>query len=182
MNKEEISFRKAEEPELKVIKNSILKFFGKEATEVIFSKHLWIREGKIREVFALSEDINEAASSLDIKLYSAGTPIGSLWEEGFQLEIEGALMITNLTNKKLIVNTDQFLYGKSIFKENIEECKDSFNSGDLLIIFGKNKLHFGVGKAIIDSNKITESPPNTIVVKGYPNKPFDRGWYLRKGN
>lgn len=181
MSKEKIIFRRVEESELKIIQENILGNFGEKALQEINHQHIWIREGKIKEVFTLHNQANKLAILLEENLYSAGTPIGSIWNEEFQLEIEGAFLISSLTEKKLTVKTDQFLYGKPIFKENIEQLKEPFNANDLVIVLGKNSLHYGIGKTEIDSNKIEDSAPNTIVIKGYPNKPLDRGWYLRKG-
>ena len=182
MSKEEIAFRKINESEKEIIEKCILKHFGNQSLQAIFCNHLWVKEGRIKEVYVVIDQIDRLATEIVSNLYSLGLPIGSFESEEFQLEIEGALIISPFTDRKLIVKTDQFLYGKPIFVDNIVEYKQPFDIDDLIIIVGKNNLHYGIGRAIINSADIENSEPNTIIVKGYQNKPLDRGWYLRKGN
>ena len=182
MTSTEFLFRKASNIERETICEQISKNFGSKSLDMLNQKQLWIKEGKILEVFLVPDSISGYLEKLPAKIYSAGTPIGSLWGETFQIEIEGAYLLKKHTNKVIKIKTNQFLYGKPIFKENIEEILGEFDRDDFLVIMGQNDLHFGVGKAQIQSTIIEETPPNTIIVKGYRNKPFDRGWYLRKGN
>lgn len=176
------TFRRATNIEESLVKNHIRVEFGNKATQIFFQKKLWIKDGKIIEVFLVHESLNDVMEEINENIYFAGIPIGSLWKNEFQLEIEGSLLILPYTEKIIKVKTNQFLYGKNIFVENIELIKFNFNKGDYLIIIGKNSLHFGIGKAEIGSEEIGNVPSNTILIKGLKNKPLDRGWYLRKGN
>ena len=177
------SFRKASEKEKTLILNYLIDEFGPKSSEIFVDKCLWIKEGKIKEVFLVSTEQNKILKKLlPRNVYSAGIPIGSISENKFQLEIEGSYLLLHFTSKIIKIKTDQFLYGKPIFVENIESYNSEFNKGDHLIIIGNNSLHYGIGEAEIGSKDITNIKPNTILVRGLANKPLDRGWYLRKGN
>jgi ribosome biogenesis protein Nip4 len=178
----EIVFREALKSEKEIVQEYIRGNFGISALSVLKQKRIWIKEGIIKEVFLIAEKLHKILESIQVAIYSSGTPIGSLWKNGFQLEIEGSSLLIPYTKKIIKVKTNQFLYGKPIFKENIETIMSNFSKGDILLVLGENGLHFGHGKALIDSKEIKESKPNTMIVKGYKNKPLDRGWYLRKGN
>ncbi len=178
----DFTFRKASKSENELIKNHVKKEFGSETIHIFSQKKLWIKEGQIKEVFLIHEKLETILAKLSVQIYSAGIPIGSIWKNKFQLEIEGSYLILPYTKNKINVKTNQFLYGKSIFVENIEPIDFDFNRGDFLIVVGKNSLHFGVGKAEIGAKEINNAQPNTIIMKGLRSKPLDRGWYLRKGN
>ena len=155
-------------------KNSLLTFKGYD---------FWIKEGKVKEVFAVPKSSSDLISkTFGLEVYFAGRPIGSIWSNIFQLEIEGAKMIFNDVSKKITVKTNQFLYGKSIFKEHITSLEDSFERGDLVIVIGKDNVFFGIGKAEVSSAEFDSLKKNTVVIKGSKRKPLDVGWYLRGGN
>ena len=182
MNNKKIAFRKASDSEINVIFSNIKKHFGEEAVCVLQKHCLWVKDGSIREVFALKPSIEKIVESLSHYTYFAGIPIGTLKDGNFQLEIEGSILIRTVTKKVLQVKTNQFLYGKAIFTENILDFESNFQRGDLIIIEGKNHIHYGLGEADLGSDEISKAPSNTVVVYGYKNVPRDRGWYLRKGN
>ena len=181
MNSEYI-FRKATKIEVKLIKNHITGNFGENTNQIFTHKYLWIKEGKIKEVFLVSSDLNKILEKITEKSYSAGISIGSIWDDEFQLEIEGSFLILPYTDCKIKVKTSQYLYGKSIFVENVESTTVNFNKDDQLIILGANNLHYGIGKAQISKREMINAKANTILIKGFQHKPFDRGWYLRRGN
>ena len=182
MSSEEIVFKKASNSEIEMIRNQVSSNFGSETLVIFNQKQLWIKEGRVNEVYLVSDNLSTIVHNMSQKIVSAGIPIGSLLENTFQLEIEGSYLILPFTNKKIKVKTNQFLYGKPIFVENVVSLTDDFKRGEMLIVLGKNDLHYGIGKAEIDSSEIKETQPNTIIVKGLRNKRQDRGWYLRKGN
>jgi len=182
MIKNDFTFRRASNTENELVKNHIQEKFGSKTLQIFSHKQVWIKEGKIKEVFLVLEKSDNIVEKLSEWIYSAGIPIGSLWEDKFQLEIEGSYLILPFTSNKIKVKTNQFLYGKPIFVENIESVTYDFNKGDYLIIIGNNDIHYGLGKAEIGAKEISDAQPNTILVKGLQNKPLDRGWYLRKGN
>ena len=174
--------RKATSDEINFIKDYVEEYFGVEAKNYLQRFNFWIKQGKVSEIFALDKNIEKIVEKIPIKIYSAGIPIGSLWGRKFQLEVEGSALLLNSTNKKISVKTDQFLYGKHIFVENIELIESDFSKGDVVLVVGRNSLHYGIGKVEISSEEIKNASTNTILIKGLRNKPLDRGWYLRKGN
>ena len=181
METKQLSFRKASEIETETIKRHIKSYFGDSALSSLFQKILWVKEGKIREVYIMFSESAKTAEKITVEIYSAGIPIGSFHGDRFELEIEGATLISPYTDKEIQIKTDQFLYGKPIFTENvIKYCE--FKRGDYLIVRGKKNLLYGIGKAKINSNEIPLAQPNTILIKEARKKRKDRGWYLREGD
>ena len=182
MSHKAINFRKATKTEEEIVRREIEKHFGQEGVESLQNRSLWIKDGKIKEVCALRPNVEKIAKTISHNLYFAGIPIGSIKNNKFHLEIEGSAVI-RLTSKKVIhVKTDQFLYGKSIFTANILRFDESFQKGDLVIIVGRNNVHYGVGETSISSEEFQNTSSNTVIIRGSKNTPRDRGWYLRKGN
>ncbi len=175
-------FRCVSEGEEKIILSSLCESFGESVLDALDKYQFWLKEGKIKEVFAVPQKDTHILERISQNVYSAGIPFGSIWNSEFQLEIEGASLLSSFINNVIHIKTDQFLFGKPIFIENIEKIDADFQKGDLLLIYGKKGLHYGIGKAVLDSVKILTSKSNTVVIRGYKNKPFDRGWYLREGN
>jgi ribosome biogenesis protein Nip4 len=174
-------FRKATKEEEILVKETFDYFLDKESTDPLDNYHLWTKEGKIKEIYAVPEETNRLLQNMNKTIYSSGTPLGSIFQNEFQLEIEGAYLIMPFTSKVIKTKTEQFLYGKPIFVENIESFKTNFEEGDLLIIEGRNKLHYGVGVSRISSKSISNAKSNSIIIKESEHKPRDRGWYLRHG-
>lgn len=182
MSNKSISFRKATKTEEEIVLREIEKHFGQEGLDSLQNRFLWIKDGKIKEVCALRQNIDEVARTISHTLYFAGIPIGSIKNNKFHLEIEGSAVIRLVSKKVIHVKTDQFLYGKSIFTDNVLRFEEPFQKGDLVIIEGKNDVHYGVGETIISSRELQNAPSNTVMIKGSKDTPRDRGWYLRKGN
>ncbi|MCE7741650.1 MAG: hypothetical protein GOP50_04265 [Candidatus Heimdallarchaeota archaeon] len=178
----DFTFRRASNSENELVKKHIQEKFGSKTIQIFSHKQIWIKEGRIKEVFLVREKLENILDKLSEWIYSMGIPIGSLCEDMFQLEIEGSYLILPYTSNIIKVKTNQFLYGKPIFVENVDSFTSDFNKGDHLIIIGNNDIHYGVGKAEIGAREANSAQPNTILVKGLQNKPLDRGWYLRKGN
>lgn len=177
-----INFRKATKKEEEIVRKEIDKHFGQVGLDSLQNRFLWIKDGKIKEVCALHPNIEAIVETISHNLYFAGIPIGSIKNNKFQLEIEGSALIRLTSKKVLHVKTDQFLYGKSIFTDNVLQFDEAFQSGDLVIIEGRNNVHYGVGETSISSEELKSAPSNTVIIKGSKNIPRDRGWYLRKGN
>lgn len=178
-----VVFRKITEEEEALVTTTILSSFGERSLYAFEDSDFWIKEGKVKEVFAVPQSSSNLISeTFGSEVYSAGIAVGSIWTNSFQIEIEGAKMISKYTSKKIIVKTDQFLYGKPIFKENILKYNDPFDKNDSIIIFGKNNLFYGIGEAQVSSDELKSLNQNTVVIKGSRTKPFDVGWYLRGGN
>ncbi len=175
-------FRRATNEEEILIKEIFNYFLNQTSPNPLDYYHIWTKEGKIVEIYAVPEETNELLQNIDRPVYSSGIPLGSIFQNKFHLEIEGACLIMPFTDKIIEIKTDQFLYGKPIFVENMKSFETSFENGDLLIIIGQNKLHYGVGVSRISSKSIQDAKANTIFIKESEQKPRDRGWYLRHGN
>ncbi|TFG10751.1 hypothetical protein EU534_00630 [Candidatus Heimdallarchaeota archaeon] len=174
--------RKATTEEANLIEDYVNKYFGLEAQKYMQQFSFWIKQGNVREVFVLGENVETIVEKISAYVYSVGIPIGSFWGSKFQIEVEGSALLFSRTSKKVTVKTDQFLYGKHVFVENIETISSDFSKGDMVLVVGKNSLHYGVGKVEINSDEIQNAPTNSILIKGSRDKPLDRGWYLRRGN
>ena len=175
-------FRNLNSEERKIITSSLCESFSESVLTALEKYHLWMKEGKIKEVFAVPQTHTFMLERISKKVYFAGIPFGSIWDSKFQLEIEGSQLLSSFINKTIHIKTEQFLFGKPIFVENVEKINEDFQKGDLLLIYGKRNLHYGIGRAIISSEELLSSKPNTVIIKGFKNKPFDRGWYLREGD
>jgi len=174
-------FRPSNEDEIKVIKNFLKKNFGFSIKKLMENSSFYTKAGKVKEIYLVPKNVSKYIEKISTTAYCAGIPFGSIWGRNFQLEIEGSRLLLPYINKIIKVKTDQFLYGKSIFVENIVQTFGEFNKGDYVIIVGKNNLHYGIGKILYSSKELMKLKHNTVVIRGYKDKPFDRGWYLRRG-
>ena len=182
MTKRKVRLRRAVLEEEELVSNFIKNQFGLLALSALENLQLWIREGKVKEVYAVSLEMSDILGSIELDIYSAGIPLGIFSDSTFHLEIEGAALILPFTKKILYVKTKQFLYGKPIFVANVEKIKSGFKKDDFLIIIGEKNLHYGIGRAKIDSSELELVEPNSVLITGYKRKPMDRGWYLREEN
>lgn len=182
MSNKTVNFRKTTKAEEEIVRREIEEQFGKEGLDSLQNRLLWIRDGKIKEVCALRPNIERIAETISHNLYFAGISIGSIKNDKFHLEIEGSALISLKSKKVIHIRTDQFLYGKSIFTDNVLRFDEAFKKEDLIIIKGRNNIHYGVGKTRISSEELENAPPNTVIIEGSKNTPKDRGWYLRRGN
>lgn len=182
MNANKPVFREATYEERLLVKKTFDYFCNEHLLKPLEGYQLWVRDGKIVEIYGVPNHTNDLLKNITTPIYSSGIPLGIISQEKFHLEIEGALLILPSTDKVVEIKTDQFLYGKPIYAENIVETSYIFEKEELVIIIGRNGLHYGLGRTLISFNELNKSEPNTIVIKGYKNLPRDRGWYLRKGN
>ncbi len=182
MNSKTVNFRKTTKMEEEIVRREIEEQFGKEGLDSLQNRLLWIKDGKIKEVCALRPNIEKIAETISHNLYFAGIPIGSIKKDKFNLEIEGSALISLKSKKIIHIKTDQFLYGKSIFTDNVLRFDEVFKKGELIIIKGRNNVHYGVGETRISSEELQNAPSNTVMIEGSINTPKDRGWYLRRGN
>ncbi len=180
MMQNEVIFQQSDEKEKEIIYSFFEKYFGKASLKELEKWFLWIKKGKTKEVFVVDKKVNQILSVLSLKVFSAGIPLGSIWDNKFQLEVEGSSLMKDFTSKIVQIKTDQFLYGKPIFTSNVKKTFGEFKKNDIVIVIGKDGLHYGVGKAQISSRNLIEVESNTVFIKGYEQKPFDRGYYLRK--
>ncbi len=180
MNESTFIFRQISKTEAAILSDFFITRL-KSSLGSIVHMDLWIKEGKVKEVFLVPSDLSELISSYSLIVYSAGISIGIIKDDIFHLEIEGAKYFDYLLTKKIHVKTQQFLYGRSIFVANVFDFTSPFKKGDIVSVYGNDGLHYGVGETLLSSNELNHAKPNDILIKGKKNTPFDRGWYLRKG-
>jgi len=188
--KTETLFIKASREEEQIVVSFLLKEFGSKVMEIMNDKSIFIKQRGVREVYIVNEELKDTIefirnSSLDLtkNIFLAGYPIGTIHEKQFQLEVTGGFYFKKYMEKRIIVKTQQFLYGKDIVVANVKEYTLPFKKGNWVAVYGRGKkdseLFYGVGKALVGSNELSSAPPNTVIIKGYKNRPFDLGWYLR---
>ncbi len=179
-------FREILEKEEKIVYMLVEAQFGINALAFLKNFNLWVKEeGRLLHIFALNNGIAHLLLSIEEScafnnLCFSGIPIGTINNEKFEIEVEGALLLQEYIPKRIIVKTQQFLYGKPIYAANIVSFSKPFEIGDYVNIYGHNSLHYGVGKALISSATL-DKDPNRIVIRGFLKKPLDRGYYLRYG-
>ena len=177
----EPKFQLSTKEEIKKIKLFMKKNFGFSELKLFENYVFYTKAGKIKEIYLVPTHLVQYLNEMKLNAYCAGIPFGTIWKNEFQLEIEGAKLLLPYTDKIIQVKTEQFLYGKSIYIENVKKIFGNFKKGDYIIIIGKNNLHYGLGKILYNSEELSSLKPNTVIIKGHKNKPFDRGWYLRRG-
>ncbi len=182
MTEKQLSFRRAYPEEEEIVFGFIENQFGSLSLNALEKQILWIREGKLKEAYAVPQKVSDVLDKVEHYVYAAGTPLGTFSDTEFLLEIEGAVLILPFTKKILCVKTNQFLYGKPIFITNIKSIESDFKKDDFLIITGENNLHYGIGRAKIDSSELENAKPSSVLISEYKRKPMDRGWYLREEN
>jgi ribosome biogenesis protein Nip4 len=180
MVEKQLNFREATLEEEELILQFIESQFGTLSLSALKNYTLWIREGRVKEAYAVPLEVNEIINMLSEDIYTAGIPLGSFSDNSFLLEIEGAALVLPFTKKILNVKTNQFLYGKPIFVTNVKNIETDFNKDEYLIIMGENNLHYGIGRAKINSSELDIVKSNSVLISGYKRKPMDRGWYLRE--
>ena len=149
MTEKQPIFRSISKEEKKIILSSLGESFGESVLDALDKYQFWMKEGKIKEVFVVPQKDTHILEIISQNVYSAGIPFGSIWNSEFQLEIEGASLLSSFVNKVIHIKTDQFLFGKPIFIENIEKIEDEFQKDDLLLIYGKKGLHYGIIEVLI---------------------------------
>jgi len=150
VNKQEIIFRPANENEVYLIHSFLQENFDARPIEKIKNFDLWIKEGKVKDVFVVNKQLSHILHNLPISANFAGTALGVIQKGVFILEIEGSFFLRSSITKCIHVKTDQFLYGKPIFASNISTMT-SFEKGDWVIIMGANNLHYGIGDVFYEA-------------------------------
>ncbi len=178
---DKMSFRRAHDEEIRIIKDFLTTEFNETCLDAFCGYDFWLKDGKIMEVFAIPCQLSNFILFNNLSIYFAGIPVGSIKRNKFQLEIEGGTFLRPYISKKIFVKTDQYLYGKTIHKSNIAKIEGEFARNDVVIIIGKNNLDYGVGRVRVDSSKINSLPSNYAIITGKRHVPLDRGWYLRRG-
>ena len=190
MVKTETLFIKASREEEEIVISFLLKEFGTKVMEIMNDKSIFIKQRGVREVYIVNKELKDtiefirnSSSNLARNIFLAGYPIGTIQENQFLLEVTGGFYFNKHMKKRLIVKTQQFLYGKDIVVANVKEYTLPFKKGEWLAIYGGGKkdsgLFYGIGKALLDSNELSSASSNTVIIRGYKHRPFDLGWYLR---
>jgi len=137
-------------------------------------KNLLVREGKVREIFMMTDDAKDLALKKDP--YLAGTKLYEL-RKHVSLALEGAHIFAENTSKKKIVVTDQaealVLYGRDVFGQSIIEHTNDFEENEIVLITNSYGDAIGIGRTRYHSDRIQRQGVTVTNIA-------DRGWYLRK--
>jgi 60S ribosome subunit biogenesis protein NIP7 len=151
------------------------RFFGKWGLFDYFKgKNLLVRDGKVREVFMMTDNAKDLA--LHKNPYLAGIKLCEL-KKHVSLDLEGAQIFAENTNKKKIVVTDQaealILYGRDVFGQSIVEHTNDFDENEIVLITNSYGDAIGIGRTRYHSDKIQKQGVTVTNIA-------DRGWYLRE--
>ena len=151
------------------------RFFGKwDLFDYFKDKNLLIREGKVREIFMMTDDAKTLALKKDP--YLVGIKLGELRKQ-VSLDLEGAHIFAQNTSKKRIVVTDQaealVLYGRDVFGQSIIKHTNDFEENEIILITNRYGDAIGIGRARYHANRIQKQGVTVTNIA-------DRGWYLRE--
>ncbi len=158
-------------------RTTLNRFFDKWGVFDYFKeKSLLVREGKVKEIFLMTECAKKLALNRDPR--SAGIKLGEL-RKHFSLSLEGANIFAKNTSEKKIFVTDEaealVLYGRDVFGQSIVNHTDDFEENDIVLIADKYGAAIGIGRTRYGAAKI-QKPGVTVT------NIADRGWYLREEN
>lgn len=158
-------------------KTILNRFFDKwELFDYFKNKDLLIREGKVKEIFLMTDHAKEQA--LKQGPYLVGIKLGEMKKQ-VSLDLEGAQIFAQNTSKKKIVVTDQaealVLYGRDVFGQSITRHTNDFDENDIVLITNRHGDAIGIGRTRFNADKIQKQGVTVTNIA-------DRGWYLREEN
>ena len=151
------------------------RFFGKwDLFDYFKDKNLLVREGKVREIFIMTDGAKELVLKKDP--YLVGIKLGEL-RKHVSLGLEGAQIFAENASKKKIVVTDQaealVLYGRDVFGQSIIKHTNDFGENEIVLITSRYGDAIGIGRTRYRADKIQKQGVTVTNVA-------DRGWYLRE--
>lgn len=156
-------------------KTQLNRFFDKWNTFDFFKdKNLLIRDGKVREVFMMTDATKRFA--LKKTPYLVGIKLCEL-RKHVSLSLEGAYILAKNTNKKKIMVTEQaevlVLYGRDVFGQSIVRHTNDFEENEIVMITNEHGDAIGIGRTRYSADKIQMKGVTVTNIT-------DRGWYLRE--
>ncbi|MGH9876454.1 MAG: PUA domain-containing protein [Nitrososphaerales archaeon] len=164
--------------ELKREEKTILnRFFDKwDLFDYFKNKNLLVKEGKIREIFLMTEDAKALTLRKDPHL--VGIKLGEIRKQ-VSIDLEGAQIFAQNTSKKKVVVTDEaealVLYGRDVFGQSIIKHTNDFDENEVILITNKQGDAIGIGRTRYSADKIRNKGVTVTNIA-------DRGWYLREEN
>ncbi|MGH9933902.1 MAG: PUA domain-containing protein [Nitrososphaerales archaeon] len=164
--------------ELKREEKTILnRFFDKwDLFDYFKNKNLLVKEGKIREIFLMTEDAK--ALTLRKGPHLVGIKLGEIRKQ-VSIDLEGAQIFAQNTSKKKVVVTDEaealVLYGRDVFGQSIIKHTNDFDENEVILITNKQGDAIGIGRTRYSADKIRNKGVTVTNIA-------DRGWYLREEN
>ena len=134
---------------------------------------------KVKEVYALSNDLAKFLELYKLNIVHAGLKVGEVGSRRFRFSLEGSFYLINKDKKKVYVNEKGemlFLYGRDIFAKSVERVTDDVKENDIVFVCNKRGDILGIGKARFDAKRMKEVEEDRVVVENL----VDRGEYLRK--
>ena len=169
--------RKPRKKELKKIVGA-LKYYN--SLSFLEDKVLLVREGKKKEVFAMSKHLYDFLLGNNFLnsnyYYLAGIKIGEVGRR-FRFSLEGSYWLVKNDKKKVWVNEKGemlFLYGRDIFASSIEKAGE-FEENEIIFVCNSDGDVIGIGKSRVPSRRIFDLEGDRVAVENL----VDRGEYIR---
>jgi len=168
--------RKPRRREEKVIRMA-LRAFGSE--DFLNENVLLVKDGDVKEVYALSKDLAKFLELYRLNFVSAGIKVGEVGSRRFRFSLEGSFFLVKRVKKSVFVNGKGemlFLYGRDIFPESILDVTDDVEENDIVFVRNVKGDVIGIGRARFGADRIKNVERGRVVVENL----VDRGEYLRK--
>ena len=178
------SIKKLTNLELEFVSEKIFSDFNVNLNELIENEQILIKiqEKYKAQVFLINKSDLEFIQNLPIsEIKHFGVLIAHFFKETFSYHFEFLDLIAPLTNRKIVVDSkgeQTTLYGRNPTKRMLKRSHFDFKSGNLLIILNNLEEILGIGRGIVNKNKLNKTDERKVIIKNIN----DKGWYLRKGN
>ena len=177
-----ITFRSLSSYELEIVKKTLSYWLDiGQLTKFLNDYFLIAGEGKWIELFITNQLIVTQIEKKAINPYTIGLGFGEIKENNLHLTLAGASVISKLTNKIAIVNSNAeqlFLYMRDILAKSVLTVEESIQINDKMLVLNETRDFLGIGilKIPIPNLKKKENSKK-VAIKNI----IDLGWYLRKG-
>jgi 60S ribosome subunit biogenesis protein NIP7 len=166
-------YRGLKKIELTILRRS-LDYWG--AFELSKDNEFLVRQGEKNDVFLVTPEIKYFLTGKEPEPSLAGLHIGVAGKKQFIISLEGAFLISRISDKKKIKVTGQaeslVLYGRDVFGTSISWADESIRQNDRVIIANKYNEAIGIGRARFDY-------PGLFSDRVTVNTEIDAGFYIR---
>ncbi|MCD1295762.1 ribosomal biogenesis protein [Methanocella sp. CWC-04] len=144
-------YRGLKKIELTVLRRS-LDYWG--AFELSQELEFVIRQGEKNDVFAVTPEAKYYLMGKEPEPVTAGLHIGEIGKKQLNLSLEGAYLISKMSDRKKIKVVGQaeslVLYGRDVFGTSINWADESIEQNDKIIIANKYGEAIGLGRSRFD--------------------------------
>ncbi len=168
--------RKPRRREEKVLRSALRAFGSK---DFLNENELLIREGDVRELYALSKDLANFINRVKMNYICVGIKVGEVGSRRLRFTLEGSFYLVNKEKKKVYVDEKGemlFLYGRDIFARSVVKVTDDVKENDVVFVCNSKGDILGLGKSRFDADRYRDVEEDRVVVENL----VDRGEYLRK--